>query len=162
MSNLRMVIAGTSLPLLETEVLKNNVGTGKFWHCFRLPNHKPTMFGLGWAPLSATLPTSVEIDGEHIALTKGLTAATSTNFTTKVVTAKVQRNKVSASGTFHPVTIGEQRAYSVSISETTDGQWNIKVSINRGQGSVSPEQRRDTARARNQANQAALAAFMNF
>lgn len=162
-TNLSTVIAGTKLPLLATEVTKKltdgtRVGTGKFWHCFRTPDSKAVMFGLKWDALALSLPTSIEIDGHDIDLNVELQSATyEDRKTQKTVVRKERHLQAKANGTFHSTTLDEERSYSVTITDVGDDLWNIKVSVNRGSGSVSPETRKGQATS----NAAALAAFLN-
>ena len=161
-TNLTTVIAGHKLPLLATEVMKkdehgNKVGTGKFWHCFRLPTSKAVMFGLKYPALDVALPTSIEIDGHEVALTVEMQSATYEDRVTKTVKVRNERHlSAKGNGTFTSPTLGEDRSYSVTITDLGDGTWNIKISVNRGSGSVSPESRQAKATA----NAEALAAFL--
>lgn len=147
-NHVKFVVAGTTLPILETPV-KDKDHT---YYAFRLPNEKASPYGIGWDALATTLPTSVTIDGQYIALQASLTPAED-----KDGKPKVQRNRVSGRGTAAFPSIGE-KAYSVSISETTSGLWNIKVTLNRG--SATPESRQATAQAKVAANRAAMLAFL--
>ena len=165
-TNLSTVIAGVKLPLLATEVTKKTtvngvvtrVGTGKFWHYFRTPDSKATMFGLKWDALAPQLPTSISIDGHDIDLDVDLQSATYEDRATKTTKVRKERHlQAKANGTFTSPTLGEERSYSVTITDVGDDLWNIKVSVNRGSGSVSPETRKGQATS----NAAALAAFLN-
>ena len=162
-TNLSTVIAGTKLPLLATEVTKKSadgtrVGTGKFWHCFRTPDSKAVMFGLKWDALAASLPTSISIDGHDIDLAVEMQSASYEDRATKKTVVRKERHlQAKANGTFTSPTLGEERSYSVTITDVGDDLWNIKVSVNRGSGSVSPETRKSQATS----NAEKLAAFLN-
>ena len=159
-TNLSTVIAGHKLPLLATEVMKkdehgNKVGTGKFWHCFRIDAR--TMFGVSIPALDSALPTSISIDGHKVDLTVEMQAPSyEDRLTKKTVIRKVRHLQAKANGTFTSPTLGEDRAYSVTITDVGDDLWNIKVSVNRGSGSVSPESRKGQATS----NAEKLAAFL--
>ena len=148
----KMVVADVELPIAETPV-KDHDHT---YYAFRLPNKPASPYGVAWAKLADELPTSVTVDGEHIPLEKSLTPAVD-----REGKPKVQRNRVSARGKAFFTSLGEEKAYAISISETTDGGWNIKVTLNRGNGSVSPEKRAEQAATKRAANAAAMAAFFD-
>jgi hypothetical protein len=162
--NLSTVIAGTTLPLKATEVMKKDetnplgpkVGTGKFWHTLRKETG-PVQFGVKVPALDAQLPTSIEIDGHTVDLTIAMQDASYTNrMTKKVVVRKERHLQATADGTFTSPTLGEVRAYGVTITDTGDDVWNIKITVNRGNGgggTVSPVSKQASAAA-------TLAAFL--
>jgi hypothetical protein len=161
-TNLNMTLAGTTLPLLATEVKKkdehgNKVGTGKFWHCFRVDDR--TSFGVTWDALAKTLPTSIVIDGATLPLEIVQQDESYTDRMTKKVKFRTTRHlQAKGAGTFESTTLGEPRAYSVTITDTGDDVWNITVKVNRGNGggTASPVSKQ----ARTASNAAKLAAFM--
>lgn len=162
-TNLIAKIAGENFTLLATEVMKkdehgNKVGTGRFWHCFRVDDR--TSFGVVWDALAPSLPTSIEIDGHKVDLDHDLQDASYTDRKTgKVTVRKVRHLQAKGSGTFTSPTLGEDRAYSVTITDTGDDVWNITVKVNRGKGgggTVSPVSKLERAAA----NRAKLAAFL--
>jgi hypothetical protein len=145
-----LVVAGAELKVAETPVK----GHDHTYYALRLPNKPASPYGLPWKKLADELPTKVTIDGQTINLEAGKTPAVD-----QQGKPKVQRNRVAGRGSRLFPSIGEEKAYAVSISETTTGGWNIKVTLNRGSGSVSPEQRAATSRAKEQANADAMALF---
>jgi hypothetical protein len=159
-TNLSTTIAGTTLPLRATEIMKGTgvkgadgkeikVGTGKFWHTLRKADG-PTMMGVRLPALDTALPTSIEIDGHEVDLDIEMQEATQTDFRTKKVTVrKVRHLQAKAKGTFESTTLNEPRAYSVTITDIGDGLWNVTVKVNRvgGSGSVSPESKQASAAA---------------
>lgn len=156
MTNLSLTIAGRT----SDEALRENMTAatkaepfGHAWHSFRPANEKVSGFGFSISPLADALPTSVAIDGVAIALTPGLTPSEFTDRKTGVVTTKVPRRKVTATGTATFPSLGETKAYEVNISETSNGQWNLKISVHRERSSASPEDRA-AARALAQASRA--------
>lgn len=161
-TNLIATIAGEDFTLLATEVTKkdehgNKVGTGKFWHCFRVDDR--TSFGVVWDALAATLPTSIVIDGVTVPLEVAKQDATYTDRLTKKVKVRTTRHmQAKGSGTFDSTTLHEPRAYSVTITDTGDDVWNITIKVNRGNGggTVSPVSKLERAAA----NRAKLAAFL--
>lgn len=166
--NLSTVIAGTPLPLRATEVMKKvtetingkevttKVGTGKFWHCLRKATG-PMQFGVKVSALDAQLPTSIEIDSHTVDLTIAMQDASYTDRKTKKIVVRKERHlQAKAAGTFTSPTLGEVRAYDVTITDTGDDVWNVKIVVNRGNGgggTVSPVSKQASAAA-------TLAAFL--
>lgn len=155
-----MNVAGTSLPLLQTQV-KPRPGDTEIhtYYCFREPTRTSGAFGVKIEPASEQLPTQVEIDGVVVSLERGLTAASYTEkrngqSVTVVVPEDKRRPRVASKTfqTFPNLADGDDtgiRNVDVSISETNDGLWNVKVVVNRsGLNSVSPQRRRPRTRRR--------------
>ena len=163
MTNLILTLAGHNLPLMETAVKDRT--DGRTYHTFRKPTATSGAFGVQVPALAPALPTSVTIDGVEVHLTKGKTAATFTDRTSKltiIVAEADRRDKVSGKGTFTPAFAnGEIRHYDVTVSVTKDGQWNVKAIVNRGGSSVSPEDRKAKAQTLAAANLASLAALLS-
>lgn len=153
-NNLSFAFSGRTLGLLETPV-KDKEHT---YHAFR-KGATATMYGEQIPALAETLPAFVVIDGITIALVHGLTAEF--DYKTKAtIPAADRRPRASAQGTETFPTIGEERSFSVALSVTKAGTWNVKASVRRV-ASVSPEDRKATAQTKAQANLAALEALFS-
>lgn len=160
-----MEIAGTRLPLIETAVLDRETklprADGRTYFVFRDIDpatkqfKKATGFGVGWAPITDKLPTSLTLDGQVLTLNAGMTSA---EFKGK---AKTPRPRVSFVGDVTLPSIGEPRTVDISISERADGLWNIKASVRRPGSSVSPEEATAKAKAKAQAANDVFAAFLS-
>jgi len=167
-------VAGESFPLLQTQVKPREGDTEiHTYYCFREPTRTSGTFGVKVEPASEQLPTQVEIAGVVVFLERGLTAASykekRNGQTVEVIVPQDKRRARVASKTFQtfPALADPEtgdtgiRNVDVSISETTDGLWNVKVVVNRsGLNSVSPEKKAENARKRAADTKASFASIL--
>jgi len=162
MGHLNFTLSGTGLVLMETAVKGRT--DGRTYHCFRKPNQGSGFSGVQIPALAKTLPTSITIDGVKIDLVVGKSPASyeQRDGTTKIVPEEDRRPQSTGTRVVTLPSLGEERNVSVKVTLRADGEWNVKITVNRagGASSVSPEERAAKAKVTSKNNLDLIRALM--